>query len=147
MFNCDFCGFHALLIVYHNQVTKLLSVAPGIAFSLMFACRHSSFTFFLFCFKIWLVLWFLTPLQQYFSYIVVVSSIGGGNRSTRRKPLICLVTDNLYHIMLYRIYLSMNGIRTHNFNYDRYWVCTGSCKSNYHTIMTAPKSQRWYTSP
>ena len=25
-------------------------------------------------------------LQQYFSYIVVVSFIGGGNRSTRRKP-------------------------------------------------------------
>ena len=25
--------------------------------------------------------------QQYFSYIVAVSFIGGGNRSTRRKPL------------------------------------------------------------
>jgi len=25
--------------------------------------------------------------QHYFSYIVVVSFIGGGNRSTRRKPL------------------------------------------------------------
>jgi hypothetical protein len=31
-------------------------------------------------------LWCLTQLQQYFSYIVVVSFIGGGNRSTRRKP-------------------------------------------------------------
>jgi hypothetical protein len=27
--------------------------------------------------------------QQYFSYIVVVSFIGGGNRSTRRKPETC----------------------------------------------------------
>jgi len=27
--------------------------------------------------------------QQYYSYIVTVSFIGGGNRSTRRKPSIC----------------------------------------------------------
>jgi hypothetical protein len=27
--------------------------------------------------------------QQYFSYIVTVSFIGGGNWSTRRKPLTC----------------------------------------------------------
>jgi hypothetical protein len=27
------------------------------------------------------------PLQQYFSYIVEVSFIGGGNKSTKRKPL------------------------------------------------------------
>ena len=30
--------------------------------------------------------WFLTPFQQYFRYIVVVSFISGGNRSTGRKP-------------------------------------------------------------
>ena len=27
--------------------------------------------------------------QQYFSYIVVVNFIGGGNRNTRRKPPTC----------------------------------------------------------
>ena len=38
----------------------------------------------------WLV-WFivLMPLSQYFSYIVAVRFIGGGNRSTLRKPLTC----------------------------------------------------------
>jgi len=36
-----------------------------------------------------LVLWCLTPLSTIFSYIVAVSFIGGGNRSTRRKPLTC----------------------------------------------------------
>jgi len=35
-----------------------------------------------------IILWCLTP-QQYFSYIVVVSFIGGGNRSIQRKPPTC----------------------------------------------------------
>jgi len=31
----------------------------------------------------------LMPLQQYFSYILAVSFIGGGNQSTRRKQPTC----------------------------------------------------------
>ena len=45
----------------------------------------------------------LRHFQQYFSYIVAVNCIGGGNQRTRRKPPTDLphVTDKLYHIMLY----------------------------------------------
>jgi uncharacterized membrane protein len=49
--------------------------------------------------------------QQYLNYIVAVNFIGGGNQSTWKKPL-----TNLYHLMLYRVPIAMNGIQTQNFS-------------------------------
>jgi len=77
----------------------------------------------------WLVYGVKSHFQQYFSYIVAVSFIGGGNRRTRRKPP--QVTDKLYHIMLYTSPCSRYELTT---SVVIGTDCIGSCKSNYHTI-------------
>jgi hypothetical protein len=79
-------------------------------------------------FVVALLLWCLTPLSQYFSYIVAVSFIGGGNRSIRRKP-------PTHRKSLTKLYNIMYTSPRAGFELTSVVIgadCIDSCKSNYH---------------
>jgi len=137
------CKFQ-FAIVYHKILPKFHCHCAG---------QYRSGVMSLSILKISLVDGFLNiSLPQYVSFcfgLVWVSFIGGGNQSTQRKPPTCRkqLTICMYHIMLHRIQLTISGILTQNLVVIC-TDCTGSCKSNYHTIttMTAPHIQHRYHS-
>ena len=115
-------------------------------FSIMWWCLCCIYTSF-FCItqhenKVRFAWWFLTPLLTIFQLYrdVVVSVIGGRNRSTRRKPPTChshwqTLAHNVVH-------LALTEIRTHN-TFVSVVIgtdCIGSCISNYHTTKATTAS-------
>jgi len=74
--NIDFLSF--IFVVKQNKFFW---------FSLLVRCTQYNIIWYMQ--GIGLGLWCLTHFQQFFSYIVAVSVIAGGNRNTRRKPQTC----------------------------------------------------------
>jgi hypothetical protein len=90
--------------VYNNPVKKMLTLL-----------KYQQNTLVLFvCLFVW---WCLTPLSQYFSYIVVVSFIGGGNRRTweNHRPV-----ASYWQTLSHNAHLALIEIRTHNISSDRH---------------------------
>jgi hypothetical protein len=78
----------------------------------------------------WFGLWCLTPLQQYFIYIVAVSVIGGGHRETKSQFILGSSWSWSYDSWIYN-YLCISAYHHYRCEFE---PCTGSMCSIQHYV-------------
>ena len=132
-FDLEIIGFYAFSFFYDdkNDTSKSNGKDNELENIFFIICRYLNLEK-----KSRLRLWSLMPLSTIFQLYGAVSFIDGGNQSTRRKPPTCCKPLTNFIIVLSTPCLEWgsNSLVVIQIGTD----CTGSCKSNYHTITMPP---------